>query len=56
MEYINTERRTTKKDLKRKRLYNKYKRGGSLRIRNDANIEKTNEYENDKNKRGGNNN
>lgn len=31
MEYATTEKRTTPKDLKRKRLYNKYKKGGSKR-------------------------
>ena len=32
MEYINPERRTTRKDLKRKERFNKYKKGGSNRI------------------------
>jgi hypothetical protein len=31
MEYATPERRTTRKDLKRKRCYNKYKKGGSNR-------------------------
>lgn len=30
--YATPEHRTSKKDLKRKSLYNKYKRGGSLRV------------------------
>lgn len=34
MEYINPERRTTRKDLKRKERFNKYKKGGSNRINN----------------------
>jgi hypothetical protein len=31
MEYATPERRTTRKDLKRKERYNKYKKGGSNR-------------------------
>jgi hypothetical protein len=34
MEYITQERRTTRKDLKRKKHYNKYKKGGNNRINN----------------------
>ena len=34
MEYAIEERRTTTKDLKRKKCFNKYKRGGSDRINN----------------------
>ena len=34
MEYATIERRTTRKDLKRKERYNKYKKGGSYRITN----------------------
>ena len=48
MDYINTERRTTRKDLKRKRLYNKYKKGGSFRTK-VIHTNKTNDNENDKN-------
>jgi len=42
MDFIVPERRTTRKDLKRKREYNKYKKGGSFRIkeRNDRNRNK----------------
>lgn len=32
MDYAIPERRVTQKDLKRKRLYNKYKKGGSQRV------------------------
>lgn len=39
MDYIIPERRTTRKDLKRKRCYNKYKKGGSNRI-NQINLKK----------------
>jgi len=31
MDYANQEKRTTRKDLKRKQCYNKYKKGGSNR-------------------------
>jgi hypothetical protein len=34
MEYATPERRTTRKDLKRKERYIKYKKGGSKRITN----------------------
>lgn len=34
MDYAYYEKRTTRKDLKRRRLYNRYKKGGSLRTRN----------------------
>lgn len=32
MDYAVPEHRITRKDLKRKRLYNKYKKGGSKRV------------------------
>lgn len=32
MEYATPEKRTTRKDLKRKKLFNKYKKGGNNRI------------------------
>jgi hypothetical protein len=41
MEYAIPERRTTRKDLKRKNLFNKYKRGGSERVNNNGTITKT---------------
>ena len=48
MDYGGTERRKTKKDLKRKRLARGYKRGGQFRSQNvsdgsDASEEKTKE-------------
>lgn len=45
MEYINPEHRTTRKDLKRKRNYTLYKKGGSLRTKKRT--LKTNEYNED---------
>lgn len=48
MDYGGNERRRTKKDLKRKRLFRKYKRGGKFRTHNVSEGEE--DEERDKNK------